>query len=51
MTSISTLSEGTDAPTGDLSKDSALRIARRRTAYIAQASSYLIDAAILPLMP
>ena len=49
MTSITTLSEGTDASTRDLRKDSALRIARRRTAYIAQASSYLIDAAILLL--
>jgi diguanylate cyclase (GGDEF)-like protein len=49
MTSITTLSEGTDASTRDLPKDSALRIARRRTAYIAQASSYLIDAAILLL--
>lgn len=49
MTSITTLSEGTDASTRDLSKNSALRIARRRTAYIAQASSYLIDAAILLL--
>ena len=49
MTSITTLSEETDAHTRDLSQDSALRIARRRTAYIAQASSYLIDAAILLL--
>ncbi|KAA0074328.1 GGDEF domain-containing protein [Tardiphaga sp. P9-11] len=49
MTSITTLSEGTDASTRDLPKDSALRIARRRTAYIAQASSYLIDATILLL--
>ncbi|SFM28473.1 diguanylate cyclase (GGDEF) domain-containing protein [Bradyrhizobium sp. NFR13] len=49
MTSITTLFEGTDAPTRDLSQDSALRIARRRTAYIAQASSYVIDAAILLL--
>jgi diguanylate cyclase (GGDEF)-like protein len=49
MTSITTLSEGTDASTRDLPKDSALRIARRRTAYIAQASSYLIDTAILLL--
>lgn len=49
MTSISILSEGTDTPTRDLSQHSALRIARRRTAYIAQASSYLIDAAILVL--
>ncbi|WNV10704.1 GGDEF domain-containing protein [Tardiphaga sp. 709] len=49
MTSITTLSEGTDASTRNLRKDSALRIARRRTAYIAQASSYLIDAAILLL--
>jgi diguanylate cyclase (GGDEF)-like protein len=49
MTSITTLSEGTDASTRDLRKDSALRIARRRTAYIAQGSSYLIDAAILLL--
>ena len=49
MTSITTLSEGTDASTRDLRKDSALRIARRRTAYIAQASSYVIDAAILLL--
>ncbi|MGM4988671.1 GGDEF domain-containing protein [Tardiphaga sp. 841_E9_N1_2] len=49
MTSITTLFEGTDASTRNLRKDSALRIARRRTAYIAQASSYLIDAAILLL--
>lgn len=49
MTSITTLSEGTDASTRNLRKDSALRIARRRTAYIAQASSYLIDATILLL--
>ncbi|MGM4891152.1 GGDEF domain-containing protein [Tardiphaga sp. 839_C3_N1_4] len=49
MTSITTLSEGTDASTRDLRKDSVLRIARRRTAYIAQASSYLIDATILLL--
>jgi diguanylate cyclase (GGDEF)-like protein len=49
MTSISTLSEATDTTSTDVSKNSALRIARRRTAYIAQASSYLIDAAILLL--
>ncbi|WP_441242409.1 GGDEF domain-containing protein [Tardiphaga sp. 768_D3_N2_1] len=49
MTSISTLSGGIDAPATDVSKHSALQIARRRTAYIAQASSYLIDTAILLL--
>lgn len=48
MTSFSTPLSGRAADT-DISKESALRIARRRTAYIAQAFSYLIDAAILLL--
>jgi diguanylate cyclase (GGDEF)-like protein len=48
MTSFSTPLSDRAADT-DISKESALRIARRRTAYIAQAFSYLIDAAILLL--
>jgi diguanylate cyclase (GGDEF)-like protein len=47
-TTINSLSA--PAPAGDSARrDSALRVSRRRTAYIAQAVSYAIDAAILLL--